>query len=374
MLDDANGRADVFVAVGNDQRQLSPVPSGDVAAGSWSPSIAGDPGPLRVAFETSLAAQSSTVQVAVHTASTGQTRIASVTPAGRPGDRESRRPSLAADGASVAFGTEADLGAGSGGDHADVVVRDLAAGRTALVSAPAAGPLPEDLSAVVLGQRGGQLSPDARFATFTVEHDGLGAAGPLGHVHLRDARAGRTTLVDRADGPGGAPSAGAHSGSAAADGRIVAFVTPSRLVAADANGRDDVYVRDTVAGTTRLVSRTPVGAAGNGPSADPAVSADGRRVAFQTQASDLGGGAGAGAPRVRRRPRHGRAAAGEPRGRSGRRGPTSRRSTRTAPASPSPRPPRTSTRATRTPCWTSSSAISSRGRRRSPAAVPTAAR
>jgi hypothetical protein len=69
----------------------------------------------------------------------------------------------------------------------------------------------------------------------------------------------------------------------------VAFVSDATnlLRARDGNRAADVYVRDTIANVTMLVSRTPSGGAGNGSSGHPAISADGRFVVFQSQASDL---------------------------------------------------------------------------------------
>jgi trimeric autotransporter adhesin len=83
-----------------------------------------------------------------------------------------------------------------------------------------------------------------------------------------------------------------------ADGRFVAFQSDaSNLVAGDTNQTTDVFLRDTcqtiagpVAGctpSTTLVSATPSGAAGNGLSDLPSISADGRFVVFDSQASDL---------------------------------------------------------------------------------------
>jgi hypothetical protein len=168
VLDDADGRLDVFVAVGDAMRQLSPLPSGHVALGSSQPTIAGDPGPVRVAFNTVLAADPAATQIAVRTVSSGEVELASATRAGQPAGDDSFQPSISADGRVVAFVTRAgDLGAASGGDYEDIVARDLPARRMDLVSAPATGPLPEDLSEVSVRQAAGQLSPDARYAAFS---------------------------------------------------------------------------------------------------------------------------------------------------------------------------------------------------------------
>jgi Tol biopolymer transport system component len=70
----------------------------------------------------------------------------------------------------------------------------------------------------------------------------------------------------------------------------VAFVSAAtNLVRGDTNGVNDVFVRDLRDGTTRRVSVGPRDRQGNGASLFPAISADGRTVAFQTFASNLTG-------------------------------------------------------------------------------------
>jgi TolB protein len=72
------------------------------------------------------------------------------------------------------------------------------------------------------------------------------------------------------------------------DGKLVAFASrATNLVAGDANGRMDIFVRDRTAGTTERVSVTSAGLEANGDSWLPAISADGRYVAFASRASNL---------------------------------------------------------------------------------------
>jgi Tol biopolymer transport system component len=71
-------------------------------------------------------------------------------------------------------------------------------------------------------------------------------------------------------------------------GRFVAFAsTASNLVARDTNRASDVFVRDVVNGTTRRVSVSSNGKQGNSASVQPTISADGRTVAYVSQASNL---------------------------------------------------------------------------------------
>jgi len=76
--------------------------------------------------------------------------------------------------------------------------------------------------------------------------------------------------------------------SISADGRYVAFGTDAtNLVSGDTNGAEDILVRDRVNGTTERVSVDSSGTQGNGLSQDPSISADGRYVAFGSSANNL---------------------------------------------------------------------------------------
>ena len=76
--------------------------------------------------------------------------------------------------------------------------------------------------------------------------------------------------------------------SLSADGRYVAFASSaSNLVTGDTNGTSDVFVRDRQTGTTTRVSVDSSGTQGNNSSPEPSFSADGRYVAFTSQAGNL---------------------------------------------------------------------------------------
>src|SRR5438094_377963 len=73
-----------------------------------------------------------------------------------------------------------------------------------------------------------------------------------------------------------------------ADGRFLAFASvATNLVPGDAHGFQDVFVHDRMTGHTELVSVASDGTQGNGRSFFPALSADGRFVAFVSSATDL---------------------------------------------------------------------------------------
>jgi Tol biopolymer transport system component len=91
-------------------------------------------------------------------------------------------------------------------------------------------------------------------------------------------------------GPGGQQANGASFEPAiSADGRFVAFYSDSsNLVAGDTNGTWDVFVRDRKAQVTRRVSVGPGGQQANRDSyGQPAISAHGRFVAFASGATNL---------------------------------------------------------------------------------------
>jgi len=106
-------------------------------------------------------------------------------------------------------------------------------------------------------------------------------------VYLRDTFSKTTVRISQ--GWNGAEPDGSSSWpSISGDGRFIAFAsTASNLVAGDRNRHSDVFVRDTVAGTTELISRRPDGHTGNAASRHPVIAGDGGTVVFESLASDL---------------------------------------------------------------------------------------
>jgi Tol biopolymer transport system component len=107
-----------------------------------------------------------------------------------------------------------------------------------------------------------------------------GDANGLADVFVRDRQLG--TTVRASVSSQGAEADGASSlACLSADGRFVAFQSAAaNLVAGDNNGVDDVFVRDLVAGTTLRASVSFSGGEGDQSSVAPAISGDGRTVAF----------------------------------------------------------------------------------------------
>ena len=134
------------------------------------------------------------------------------------------------------------------------------------------------------------ISGDGRRIAFTSNFVPEGSIDTNGvnDVFVHDIATGVLTRVSSAigggvaDGPSGAPML-------TADGRRVVFQSAaSNLVADDTNLASDVFVRDLDTGETILVSRRPGdGRSGRGGSNRPSLSADGRTVAFLSAADDL---------------------------------------------------------------------------------------
>jgi Tol biopolymer transport system component len=240
-------------------------------------------------------------------------------PGARGGSRSAFTPSISADGQAVAYlATEA--GRGGAPSRNALWLADRRTGQRTAVLPPALDPPLEP-----------RVSGDGRAVAFAASDAGVEGRAL---VHVRWPGEGRTELVSRADGADGATAnADAHEPAPSHDGTVVAFtssasnlgarggrarvfvrdlasatttaVSPAgtrafdpaispdgRFVAYAARRPKDsaragrVYLHDRVAGTTALVSRGAAGPA-NGLSAEPALSADGRLVAFTSTASNL---------------------------------------------------------------------------------------
>ena len=221
----------------------------------------------------------------------GTTSLASVASTGGYANGGNSEPNLSADGRYVTFSSSAsDLVAGDTNGQSDVFVRDLVAGTTRLVTPGANG---------FSGRPG--ISPNGRYVAFIAGASNL-VAGDTNGVNDAFVADLTTGAIARASVSTAGVQANAEAyamPTAVSDnGRVVFRSGATNLVADDTNGRWDLFVRDSVAGTTVRVNLNSVGAQTQGDVFDEAITADGRYVSFTSYATDLVGGPWVGGPEV----------------------------------------------------------------------------
>jgi Tol biopolymer transport system component len=226
---------------------------------------------------------------------TGATLLVSRASDGTPANGDSSNPSISANGAFIAFESVADnLSTDDNDAVSNVYVRDMAAGTIAVASL---GNAPTNVAA-----DGNSHSPtidrDGRKVAFLSDADNLSTKDDdsVTNIFVRDLRFGSTTLASRAtDGfLQTLPATGnSFDPVISADGRYVAFTSDAdNLSEEDDNTLVNAFVRDTQGSQTTLVSRATgaAGTAANGSSSSPSISGDGRFVAFVSAASNLATG------------------------------------------------------------------------------------
>jgi Tol biopolymer transport system component len=147
---------------------------------------------------------------------------------------------------------------------------------------------------------GVSMSADGRFVAFVNSHPNTSVPAAssavldnISDLYLRDRRTHKTTKISIAANGGqaqGSPTCeGAHQPAVSADGRYVAFTSCfTNLLPRDPSGITDmVFLRDVRLGTTTLVSVNNTGLPMGGHS--PTISDDGQRIAFAGTLAGVGG-------------------------------------------------------------------------------------
>jgi hypothetical protein len=217
---------------------------------------------------------------------------------------------ISGNGGIVAFSSAAsNLVPGDHNKFVDIFTRNLKTGLTQRVTVNSGGMEGNGDSLYP------SLSDNGRFIAFSSEASNLvpGDTNNAADVFVRDLKTGVTQRVSV--GIGGSEGndssgnssflSGLHNVAISGNGRFVAFSSAaSNLVPGDTNGLEDVFVRDLKAGVTERVSVTSTGEeAASIPGIDPmeycagswfdvysnspSISADGRFVAFESDACNL---------------------------------------------------------------------------------------
>ncbi|MEI2726652.1 MAG: hypothetical protein V9H26_24960 [Verrucomicrobiota bacterium] len=206
-------------------------------------------------------------------------------------------PVITADGNQVAFwSTDEGIVADDQNRDADVFVRDLTSDTTTLISARLPS-LPTLTGGGIVTLSENFISADGRLLLIGSTGGRLveGDQTSLAHVVVCDLATRTNRPVDTFDNPDGLPVAAinlpfatnftARAPAISANGHYAAYV--GRITTANPS-LDQIYVRDLQTYTNQLASRTwNSSAAGSAKSAAPSLSADGRFVAFQSEASNL---------------------------------------------------------------------------------------
>lgn len=285
---DTNGAGDVFVRdiTAGTTRRVSVTSSGEQVAlgGQGLTSISAD-GRV-VAFVSSsdelVAGDTNGLQdIFVHDVSTGTTTRVNVTSAGAEAQGGlSAAPHLSGDGRFVVFESRAtNLVAGDTNGEPDIFLHDRTMGTTTRVSVDAAGVQADGYSEAP------RISDDGNVIVYRSSATNLLGAGNDTNgrydifVYVVASGAVSRVSVDSTGAEGNSSSGGPDID---ATGRFVVFVSgASNLVPEDTNDEDDIFVHDSQTGITERVntrSGEPQSDADRGK--DPAISDDGRQVAF----------------------------------------------------------------------------------------------
>jgi TolB protein len=210
---------------------------------------------------------------------------------GTANDGDSEFPWISADGRFVSFdSTSNNMSTEDNNDFRNVFVRDATTDSTILVSRPTTGdPALNDASSSFAS-----ISADGRSVAFHSTSNNLSDQDndALTNVFVRDLDAGTTTLASRPSGQNGFVNGGGSSlATISADGRYVAFQSDANnFSTSDNNNVTNVFLHDVIESTTVLVSApsgSTSGTTNSNNSTEAAVSGDGRFVAFSSLSHNL---------------------------------------------------------------------------------------
>ena len=213
-----------------------------------------------------------------------ETARVSVSSAGVQSDNESGTAAISANGRFVAFVSESGtLVTGDTNGKGDIFVHDRLTKTTARASLGPAGVQANDNSFFPA------ISADGRFVAFISTASNLvtGDTNQQDDVFVHDLQTKITSRVSI--GPANAQGNGSNSQPAiSSDGRFVAFISSAtNLITGDINKKSDIFVYDRGTKTTTRISVNSTGIEANGDNYNPVISANGRFVAFTSEASNL---------------------------------------------------------------------------------------
>ena len=242
-----------------------------------------------------LLAAAALAATAAISAGTAPTTRVSVSTAGAQGNFDSFAAGISANGRFVVVNSLAtNLVPLDTNDRYDVFVRDTATGATTRVSVSSSGAQAAGGKDAFGGSVSGGVSAAGRYVVFQSDASNLvrGDTNRVEDIFVHDRKTDRTTRLS-VDSHGRQANGSSWFPAISADGRYVAFQSLAlNLVRGDTNKLSDVFVRDLTTGKTTRVSVDSRGAqarckADSCESTSPVLSAHGRYVAFQSSATNL---------------------------------------------------------------------------------------
>lgn len=232
-----------------------------------------------------LCAPSGGVTASPHARSLGPvTELVSRDSSGQPGNHFSTAQVVSQTGRFVAFETDAGLVSNDNNSDPDIYLRDRRTSETTLVSQATDGRSGNHISVEPA------MTPDGRYIAFASIASNLVTddTNEVTDVFVWDRLTGTTTLASLGDSGQQGDEASA-SPALSADGRYLAFASQAdNLVPNDTNQRGDVFVRDLTTGTVTRASVSSDGTQGDGDTdLGVSMSADGRYVSFASSADNL---------------------------------------------------------------------------------------
>jgi Tol biopolymer transport system component len=211
----------------------------------------------------------------------GSIALVSLKTNGAAANGHSLAPSISDDGRFVAFVSDStNLVSGDTNAKRDVFLRDMSTGTTTRLSVSSNGSQATGESNEPVISADGKVVAFHSLATNLIGSD----KNKVADVFTRTIATNTTQRVS-VTSTGGEGNARSAEATISSDGRYVAFQSSaSNLVSGDTNGFLDVFVRDRTGNTTSRMSIPPSGSLTNGASYAPTISADGRFVAFATEA------------------------------------------------------------------------------------------
>ncbi|MBG0788411.1 MAG: PD40 domain-containing protein [Anaerolineaceae bacterium] len=279
---------DSSIAVSGDIIQVSVSSEGIQAnAYSYAPKISSDGRYISFSSEADnlvLVDENEVTDIFVHDCQTGGTELVSIASDGTQGNGHSWFSAISGDGRFIVFDSDANnLVVGDTNDATDIFVHDRQTGMTIIVSVSSEG------TQGIGNSVHPAISENGRFVAFSSEANNLVTNDTNADmdVFVHDLVTRETEKVSIAsDGTQGVWGSG--SPALSGDGQFIVFQSINKyLVVDDTNETQDIFIHDRSSSETMLASISSDGSQANFISMSPAISANGRYVAFESGADNL---------------------------------------------------------------------------------------